>query len=111
MAPGAENDELPTPTNERLTNDQTPNHQSNARGAEWADDLWFSCLAAYRFVPGYFALYRFANVMKFYLRNNLAMNKLRANGLKNSPPASASARLFATELFFGKEEPGKKYHP
>jgi hypothetical protein len=66
---------------------------------------------AYRFVPLNFAWYRFAGVMGFYFYNGLRASKFRLDGLKNSPPASASARLFATELFFGKEEPGKKYHP
>ena len=57
-------------------------------------------LTGWPIVPSYFALYRFAGVMEFYLRNGLRAKVLEIKALKNSPPASASARIFSEESFF-----------
>src|SRR5580704_4665056 len=62
-------------------------------------------------VPLYFAFYRFADVMESYPRNGLRVSKLGASGLKNGPPASASARIFSERLFFGKSGPRKLQTP
>ena len=57
-------------------------------------------LTGWPIVPSYSALYRFAGVMEFHLRNGLREKTLNMKALKNSPPASASARVFPEELFF-----------
>jgi hypothetical protein len=41
---------------------------------------------------------------QFYMRNGLRMKRLERRGLKNSPPASAYARVFPGELFFAPKK-------
>ena len=40
---------------------------------------------------------------QFYMRNGLRMKRLERRGLKNSPPASAYARVFSETYLFGKQ--------
>jgi hypothetical protein len=60
---------------------------------------------SYRVISICTAWYRFASVKRFYLGNGLGANELSVNGLKNSPPASASARIIPEELFFVRTGP------
>jgi hypothetical protein len=48
------------------------------------------------------ALFRFIGVTELFKRNGLIAKRLESNTSENGPPASASARIFPEELFFGE---------
>src|SRR5580704_4371549 len=48
------------------------------------------------------ALFRFIGVTELFKRNGLIAKRLESNTSENGPPASAFARIFPEELFFGE---------